>query len=265
MPDQLLRCIPSSSNGATVLTLEGLLHGRTWRPLATIQPDVRVSARDTLNLDIFAPRLTWQTHTRTPSLLSLKGGNGGLRLSTIVSVHSHDMLRIETRLTVRRPVRLELARDLLHLADIPITRVWSPLQTPLPEMIVGDFAFHTPLAAIETPNACLAIIPNLRLLTAHRRVPTALSCDLPSRQFAYGCVPYHLLRDTYCVHYDTDSVELHGVLVYAYFLYFQNDCKPGTGLRRAVHRVWQLYAVTRALQAAPQRRPFEEPVSYTHL
>lgn len=257
MPDQLLRCTPTTQDGATILTLEGRVHGRTWRPLGTLRPDVRVTARDTLNLDIFAPHVTWQSASRARGVLTLKGSDGGVRVSTQVTVHSHDMLRVETRISTRRSIRLELARDVLQLAA-PVRRLWAPLQTPLPEMVVGDFAFHTPLVCVEGEHACLALIPNIRLLVSHRRVPTAVTCDATRGELAYGCMPYHLVHDTYCVHYDTDTVEVSGVVAYAYYIYYEHDVKAGAGLRRAARRLWQLYAVTRAQHAEPQRKPFED-------
>lgn len=258
MPDQLIRCTPHTQNGATTLMIEGLQQARAWRPLAQLRPDVRFTGRDTLNLDVFAPKLAWQTAVRKQGVLLARGSDGGVRLTTLVTVHSHDMLRVETRLSFRRPVRLEYARDVLQCATAPLPRIWAPLQTPLPEMLVGDLAFHTPLLCTQTEHACLALIANTRVLASHRRVPVALACDAARGLLSCGCVPYRLAHETYCVHYDTDTADVNGVLTYSYFLYYQNDCRPGEGLRRAAHRVWQLYAVTRAQSAAPQTRPFEE-------
>jgi len=258
MPDQLLRCTPHTQNGVTMLAIEGLQEGRAWRVLGHVRPQLRFTARDTLNLDIFAPKVTWQTAVRKQGSVLARGTEGGVRLTTLVTVHSHDMLRVETRISFRRPVRLELARDVVQLAAAPLPRVWAPLQTPLPEMVVGDAAFHTPLLCAHSGSSCFALIANTRVLASHRRVPVALDCDAARGIFSYGCVPYRLAHATYCVHYDTDTADVSGVLVYSYFLYYQNDCKPDDGLRRAAHRMWQLYAVTRCHHAAPQTQPFEE-------
>ncbi len=266
MADQLLRCTPHTHNGATTLAVEGLRQDRTWQAFGHISPEIRFHGRDTLNLDIFAPKLRWQTVQKARGELLLRGSEDAVRLTTLVTVHSHDMLRVETRVSFRRPVRLELARDVLQLASAPLPRIWTPLQTPLPEMLIGDFAFRTPVMSVPLDGACLALIPNTRVLASRRRVPAAMACDAAQGVLSYGCVPYRLAHSTYCVHYDTDTADVSGVITYSYFLYYQNECRPADDVRRVAHRVWQLYAPARAQQAAPQTRPFEQsrPSARTH-
>jgi len=257
MADQLLRCKPASRGGETVLDIEALAGRGKWRHVATIRPEIRFAARDTLNLDIFTSRLVWQESAASRTCVVASGSDGSTRLVTEVSVHSHDMLRVETRVTFRRTMRVEMVRDQMTLEQFPADHVWAPHQTPLHEMVIGDFAFRAPAVIVQSKDQCLAVIPNLRFLEGNREVPTALSVQREQATIAYGCVPYRLLHHTYFAHYDTDTADIAGVVKYSYFISFQKGCKPREGMRRTAHRLWRLYAETEAVSTAPQTAPYE--------
>ncbi len=241
MADQLVRCKPVSRNGETQLDIEALVARGSWRPVMAIRPDVRFTAKDTLNLDIFSSHAVWRESKASRKEVSVQGGDESARIATQVSVHSHDMLRVESRVSFRRAMRVEMARDLIALRDFPLDHSWAPHQTPLHEMVVGDFAFRAPAVVLQSKDLCLAVVPNLRVLASSRAMPMALTFNPAEKLVACGCVPHRLVHDTYFAHYDTDTMDVSGVVVYSYFICVQRRCAPREGVRRIAHRLWCLH------------------------
>ncbi len=265
MADPLLRFKPVKHKKDILLAIDGRASNNSWKPLMTIRPQVRVTGQDTLNLDIFVPRVTWQSSDKNARALVLQGQDGAARITTRVTLHSYDMLRVETRVSFSRPVRLEMARDCITLVNFPVEHSWSPHQTPLHEMVIGDVVFRAPVVMAQSDQRVVAVLPNLRSLASQRTVPTALTFNAGTPEISYGCVPYRLSRSTYYVHYDTDTVDLsRRTIRYSYFIYFQNNCRPREGTRRVAHRLWRLYAASQPRSITPQYAPLEECSDYAH-
>jgi hypothetical protein len=255
---QLLRFSPESHAREVRVLIEGLLTDGSWHPLLTLTPDIKIFGRDTLNFDMFTSHAAWHESEEIPNGIVLRGSDNLTKIITQVTVHSHDMLRVETRMTMRHGARLETVKDRLCLLDFDFEHAWTPHQTPLPEMVIGDAVFRSPAIVLQKGARTVALIPNLKILASHRTAPTAMTLDAETREMAYGCIPYRLSRNTYYVHYDTDTVDLSSILCYSYFIYYQNDCRPKEGIRRLVHRVWRLYAESRAVETVSQQVPLEE-------
>jgi hypothetical protein len=258
---QLLRFSPESHAQEVRVLFEGLLTDGTWQPLLTVTPDIKIFGRDTLNFDMFTSHAAWHESEEIPNGIVLRGSDNLTKVTTQITVHSHDMLRVETRVTLRRGARLETVKDRLSLLDFDFDHAWTPHQTPLPEMVIGDAVFRSPAIVLQKGARTIALIPNLKILASHRIAPTAMTLDAETCEMAYGCIPYRLSRNTYYVHYDTDTVDLNSILCYSYFVYYQNDCRPKEGIRRLVHRIWRLYAESRAAETVSQQIPLGEQLS----
>jgi len=258
---QLLRFSPETHAQEVRVLIDGLFADSSWHPLLTVTPEIKIFGRDTLNFDMFTSHAAWSESEQIPNGIVLKGNDGLSKIISQITVHSHDMLRVETRITLRRGSRLESVRDRLSLLDFDIENAWTPHQTPLPEMVIGDAVFRSPAVVAQKGARTVALVPNLKFLASHRTVPTALSFSADGREMTYGCVPYRLSRNTYYVHYDTDTIDLNSILSYSYFIYYQNDCRPQEGIRRLSHRLWRLYGESRAAETVSQQLPFEEQQS----
>jgi hypothetical protein len=131
-------------------------------------------------------------------------------------------------------------------------------------MLSGDVVFHCPAAVLQSGDKLLALLPNIRVLGSARTCPYALDCDPGEGTISFGCVPYRLTRGTYCAHFDTDSVDVNGVLRYSYYLYYQGDCRAGDAVRQTSRRIWKLWGVSRVQSAPPHGAPLETCRAYAH-
>lgn len=258
MPVQLLRFSPETHAQEVRVLIDGIFTDGSWHPLLTLTPEIKIFGCDTLDFDMFTAHAAWKDSENLPNGIVLKGDDGLSKIITQVTVHSHDMLRVETRITLGRGSRLESIRDRLSLLDFDIDHAWTPHQTPLPEMVIGDAVFRSPGVVVQKGARTVALVPNLKFLTSHRTVPTAMTFNAESGELSYGCIPYRLSRNTYYVHYDTDTVDLSNIVCYSYFIYYQNDCRPKEGIRRLSHRLWRLYGESPATDTVSQHVPFEE-------
>ncbi len=257
MADTLLRFSAESYADAMRVLVEGVLSDGSWHALLTITPAVNVFTRDTLNFDMFTSHAGWQTSEKIPRGIVLKGGDALTKLTTQITQHSYDMLRVETRATLRRSACLESVRDVINLLNFEVDYAWTPQQAPLPEMVIGDAVFRTPAVLVQKGARIVALIPNVKILASQRSIPTALTFDCPDSCISYGCMPYRSSRSSYYAHYDSDTTDRPTVLTYAYYIYYRNSCRKHDGARRLVHRMWRLYAESRLEDVAPQTRPIE--------
>ena len=169
MPDKLLKCSAVKAGKELSLKIDGRLLNNKWSELLSITPDIKIFGQDTLNLDIFVPHLAWTKSQKNKNNLILSGEVESAKLITKISAHSFDMLRVETVINFFRSARLEMAVDRMKIKDFPVERSWTPYMAPEHEMVIGDFAFRSPVVGLESKNSVLSIIPNLKFLRKNRK------------------------------------------------------------------------------------------------
>ncbi len=207
MPDKLLKCSAVKAGKELSLKIEGRLLNNKWSELLSITPDIKIFGQDTLNLDIFVPHLAWTKSQKNKNNLILSGEVESAKLTTKVSAHSFDMLRVETVINFLRSARLEMAVERMKIKNFPIEKSWTPYRTPEHEMVIGDFAFRSPAVGLESKNSVLSIIPNLKFLKKNRKFPNALNFDSNQGEISFGCMPYRILHNSFFAHYDSDTVD----------------------------------------------------------
>jgi len=263
MADPNLKVKPVQQGKKIVLALECKVSNDKWMIIGYLQPKAAISGQDTLNLDIFAPKIEWQDYIKKGRSIILTGNDGVARIKTGVFFHSQDILRVETRVTFSRPVRLEMAKDVLSLSDFNIDNSWTPHQTPLPEMVIGDMAFRSPVVMVQNTNNVLGIIPNLKTLKNNRTIPTAMTFSAQSNEISFGCVPYRLSANTYFAHDDSYTIDVpRSTVSYSYFIYFKNNCRKSEGYRNIIRRMWQLNFPTQSKKSSAQKTTFEKYTGY---
>jgi len=247
MADNLLRCSADKAGKELSLKIERRTDNNSWAEILSISPDIRIFGQDTLNLDIFVPHLFWQKSKKNKNEFILTGEAESAKLTTKVTVHSFDMLRVETVVNLLRSARLEMAVERMKIKNFPVERSWNPYITPEHECVMGDFAFRSPAVGLESKGSALAIIPNLKFLESSRKVPTALNFDSGKGKITFGCMPFRILHDSYFAHYDTDTVDLlRGSIKYSYYIFLRNGCREG-GLEKQLSKVlWRLNGKTPA-------------------
>jgi len=266
MADSNFKIKPVKQNNKLVLTIEGRNSDGMWEPVGILQPRVIASAQNTLKLDIFTPKVEWHDFVKKGRSIILTGSDGVAKIKTGVFFHSRDILRVETRISFSRPVCLEIAKDILSLSDeFNIDNSWSPHQTPLNEMVIGDMAFHSPAAIVQDKDKVLAIIPKFKVSKSNITIPSAMFFSLPEKEISFGYLPYKLSGNTYFVHCDDETVDVpRSTISYTYFIYFKNRCKKSEGYRNVVGRIWQLNFKVQSKKSFPQKVTFEKYSDYAN-
>ncbi len=263
MADPNLKIKPVKQDNKIVLALECKTSDNKWMTIGCLQPKTVVCGQDTLKLDIFTPKIEWQDYVKKGRSIVLTGSEGVARIKTGVFFKSQDILRVETRVTFSRPVRLEMAKDILSLSDFSIDNSWTPHQTPLHEMVIGDMAFRSPVVMVQNGKNVLGIIPNLKTLKNKRVIPAAMTFSERSKEISFGCVPYRLSANTYFDHNDNDTIDIpRSTVSYSYFIYFKNNCRKNEGYRNIVRRMWQLNFPTQSKKMSAQKTTFEKYTGY---
>jgi len=263
MFDQKIRAKAVRQDDKIILAIECKTLDGKWFRAGILQPAIAVSGQDTLNLDIFAPKVSWRESQKKARNIFLAGSDGVAKIKTGVFFHSHDILRVETRVSFSRAVRLEFAKDIFSLENFNIESSWTPHQTPLNEMLIGDLAFRTPALIAQDADKTLALIPNLKSLNNERKAPAAMSFSPRENEFSFGCVPYRLSKNTYFIHYDSDTADVpRATVTYSYFIYFKNGCRTGEGYRNVARRIRQLAFPTQSRNVSSQKIPFEKYSDY---
>jgi hypothetical protein len=255
---QALRATIRKQPHGTQAVIEAAAPLGKWTPILIIEPQAALCAADTLNLDVFSPTLAWHSAKANRRVVVLKGGNGVARIVTTITTHSHDMLRVETRVTLRRSMRIEYLREHLQVHNLARARISLPHGTAAERPLAGDVTMPLPAAIIEADACVVAIIGNVRAMTTHRRVPLALGLHAAGSELTFGFTPYRLDREGRCVHYDSDTCDVGGVLRYSYYIYYDEQSRRRDGVQRVVHRLWRLFAEGRSRRIAPQRVVLEQ-------
>ncbi len=241
MPDKLLKCSAVKAGKDLSLKIDGRLLNNKWSELLRITPDIRIFGQDTLNLDIFVPHLAWTKSQKNKNNLILSGEVESAKITTKVSAHSFDMLRVETVINFLRSARLEMAVERMKIKKFPIERSWTPYRTPEHEMVIGDLAFRSPAVGLESKNSVLSIIPNLKFLKKNRKFPNALNFDSNQGEISFGCMPYRILHNSFFAHYDSDTVDFSRCSVkYSYYISLRNNCRKNTLEKQIARTCWRL-------------------------
>ncbi|RLD12012.1 MAG: hypothetical protein DRI44_02205 [Chlamydiae bacterium] len=263
MADSNFKIKPVKQGKKIVLTLECRTHDDKWISLGYLQPKVIVSGLDTLKLDIFTPKVEWHEYAKKGRSMILTGNDGIARIKTGIHFHSQDILRIETRISFSRPVCLEIAKDNLTLPDFNIDSSWTPHQTPLQEMLIGDMVFRSPGVIVQDADRVLGVFPNLRTLRKNRTIPYAMNFSVRSKEISFGCVPYKLSKNTYLIHNEDDTINVpRSTVSYSYYIYFKSGCLKNEGYRHVVHRMGQLNFSIQSKNASAQKVTFEKYCDY---
>jgi len=263
MADPNLKYKTVRKGNKIVLALEYRVSGDKWLSLGNLQPNVAVSVQDTLKLDIFTPKVEWQDSVKNGRSIILTGNDGLARIKTGVYFHSHDVLRVETRVRFNRPVCVEVAKDILSLSDFNIDSSWTPHLTPSPEMVIGDLAFRSPAVIVQNNDCVLGLLPNLNTLKNNLTIPTALTFSEESKEISFGCIPYSLSEKTYFVHCDGDTIDVpRSTISYSYYIYLKNNCRQNEGYRNVARRMWQLTFPKQSKKTSAQINTFEKYSDY---
>ena len=263
MATQEIRIKPKELTDEIVLAVECRNGEEKWDSVGYIKPMIVSSGQNTLKLDIFTPKVRWKEIQKNGRNFILTGKDGIAKIKTGVYYHSHDIIRIETRVSFSKSVRLELAKDVLTLENFNVENYWLPHQTPLKEMVIGDLAFRAPAVIMQDERKTLAIIPNLKALKNNRKVPVALTFSEEEKQLSYGCIPYRLHKNTYFMHFDTDTTVPRSTITYSYYIYYKKECRRNEGYRNVARRLWQLnYPSHQYKDIFSQRNTFEKYADY---
>lgn len=262
MADPLLRFSAKAREKNVVLLVEGRAVDGAWRPLLTIAPQARVFRDDMLMLDLFVPQVRWQRPKDIPNGIECSGNDAGVRVTTRVTLHSHDMIRVETRISSRRALRLEYMRDILRFEGFAADDAWAPLTASGEGNVIGDVAFSSAAAIVQSGDRVAALIPNLRFISSNAAAPLAATCAPGRGELSFGIVPYRIADGQSCEHADTDTIIARRPMVYSYYLYYENGVRPREGRRATAHRAWRLFAAQRGDGIAPQSAPFETYAGY---
>jgi hypothetical protein len=258
MARQALRAVVKKAAPHVHVQVEAAAPHGKWQPVLAIEPQAALCAADTLALDVFRPTLQWQTAKVSKRRVVLSGGDGVARIVTAITTHSCDMLRVETRVTLRRPMRIERVGDRLCLLDLTPARIWLPQVAPDAHSVASDLCMRMPAAIMDTGTCTVAVIANPRMMTHHRRLPMAFACRPAVPELSVGFMAHRIEHEALAAHYETDSSDLASVLRYSYYIYYDDQPRRRDGVRRVVHRLWRLCAEAATTSVAPQRIVLEQ-------
>ena len=266
MADSNFKIKPVKQGNKLVLSIECRNSSGTWKSAGVLQPKVIASAQNTLKLDIFTPKVEWHDFIKKGRSIILTGRDGIARIKTGVFFHSRDILRVETRIGFTRSVCLEIAKDILTLSDdFNIDNSWSPHQTPLNEMVIGDMAFRSPVVMVQNDDKVLAIIPKMKIPKNNIMIPRGITFSAQSKEISFGYIPYKLSGNTYFVHHDDETIDVpRSTVSYSYFVYLKNGCKKNEGYRNVANRTWQLNFKLQSKKSFAQKTTFEKYLDYAN-
>lgn len=205
----------------------------------SIQPQVIYRAPDTLDLDIFHPSFKWST-TKSKRIHEIRGEDDTACLSHRVTQHSTDVLRITTKMKFRHVVRVEKVCDICQMAEGAIEDVWTPHLTPEADMVISETVMRTPVIAMRTASALVAVLPNPRYLCAPGK-PLAAECDRENGSISFGCIPHRETRSTYFAHTDSDVLDTRHIIEYTYYVFVQ-PCDAKDDMYHILsQRIWKLF------------------------
>ncbi|MCX7004754.1 MAG: hypothetical protein NTV22_15985 [bacterium] len=258
MVRQALRAVVKKGAQHVIVQVEAAAPHGKWQPVLTLAPQAVLCAADTLALDVFTPTLQWQTAKTSKRRVTLSGGDGIARIVTTITTHSHDMLRVETRVTLRRPMRITRICDRLCLQGLTPARIWLPQLAPDAHSVASDLCMRMPAAIVDAGSCTLALIANPRMMATHRRMPLAVACQYATAEISFGFMAHRLEHDALATQDETDNCDELGVMRYSYYLYYDDQPRRRDGVRRVVHRLWRLCAEAAAGSVAPQRIVLEQ-------
>jgi hypothetical protein len=124
--------------------------------------------------------------------------------------------------------------------------LWTPILRPDDDHVIGDRAFHSPAVIVQHGRCAAALIPDLRMLSDHRPMPTSLDLDLkngllPSPLLSFGFCDYDTVwAARYCRHDMTMARRLNTWrLTYAFHLIVDADCERRSAHRQAARSLWK--------------------------
>ena len=263
MSDSNFKIKPVKQGKKIILALESKISSNKWLPLGHLQPKVIASGLDTLKLDIFTPKVEWQDYVKKGRSIILTGSDGVARIKTGIYFKSQDILRVETRISFSRAVCLEMAKDILTFPEFNIDNSWSPHQSPISEMVIGDLSFRSPVVMVQGGDRILGLMPNLKGGKNKHSIPMAMTFSEQDKKITYGCIPYNLAKNTYFVHNDSDTIDVpRSTISYSYFIYLKNNCKANNGYRNIVRRMERLNLSSGSKKVIIQRATFEKYSDY---